>query len=219
MGIKLFQSLIAKSMTMFIGVISIAILVSWIIDVDLLQSIITDYPPVKVATATMFIFVSVLNWSMLTWKREMTDIKSGILGTSMMSLFIFSMLMLIEVFSKPNLGFSYFMIEDNNIGSIKAGYPGLMTISLFLLQSVVGLVYIYNTVALRKRLNILASIFLVLSLSPIIGKILDIPILYYYIEGYSTPMSLIAALFFLFNSYIVKTISYDNKHCVKNTSK
>jgi len=205
---KIYNSLIAKSLTLIIAIVSIAVLIGWIIDIDLFKILSTEYVTMKVPAALMFLFTAILNWSMLTWKRDLSDLKAGIIGTSMMSLFIFSIVIIADIITKPNLGFIFLTQTETAVDSVVNSYPSIITMVLFCIQSIAGLYYIYNTKAMKLRLNIISKIFLLLSGSALIGHLLNIPQMYYYIPEYSTAMSFHSSILFFLNFYILRTISF-----------
>ena len=208
---KIFKSrLLAFGCNYLIGIVAILVLIGWVFDLNALKSISPTFTTMKVSAALMFVMSAVMNHTMLTWKKQLSDIRAGVMGTMMMSLLIFSLLMIMDLLTKEKMGFTEILKEDSGtIFTVKGGAPCIMTVLLFLVHSFTGLCYIFNTDKMPKRLIRFATITLLTAVIAIVGYVLWIPTMFYYIKHYSSAMALHSAILFILNSYIVMTIAND----------
>jgi len=199
---KLDVAYIVSWVVLFIGM---GVILGWIVDINLLQSINTLLLPMKVTTAFMFIVSGILCLSILRFNKLNVDLGYGLLGTVTFTLIIFSLQYFLDVVSKPSLAFNdRILFEKGDLAITKGGIPSLITSLSFFLVGMCGLVIAFNTKRMVCRLRNLSRTLLVIGGTAIIGHTLNIPILYYYFNKISTGMTWFNAILFVFISYVLR---------------
>ncbi len=105
-----------------------------------------------------------------------------------------------------------YSLNDNSI-------PSIVTIYSLLICGSVGIIYLWNTKKVINRIRYAGWIVIAVGISAITGYLTGLPIMYYYIKHYVSPLSLIGAILFVIIGITFITISDMLEKCKANPEK
>ncbi|MBU0665286.1 MAG: methyl-accepting chemotaxis protein [Proteobacteria bacterium] len=177
----------------------IIVLTGWAIDSAILKCLMPGGVSMKIFTALCFILSGVA-LIVMAYRFE------GRLNLSHSVLPIVSITMLLimaTLFASPILGFRI-AIEDfftkemqDTVMTVAPGMPSMGTALNFIFIAVASLLTLFNVRKLRAKLSLLGWTVVALGGLALLGYLLKMPLLYYYLHGLSTAMALNTALLFI----------------------
>lgn len=183
-----------------------AVLYGWWFDVPALTSIMPFWVTMKTTTALCFFNSGVMLMCIekaLTHKHKKSEI---VLSMMSMGIFFVVSLLILEVFTGLQTGIGSLFANESQraVMSLAPGIPSMGTLVAFMSTCMVGFLALFNTVHFYARTKICGFITLGCGLVALAGYLLNIPLLYYYVEGQSTAMAFHTMI--LFNIIGVATL-------------
>lgn len=201
-----------KKIAQIIAVLSVAVgimvIVGWLLDITVLTSIMPQWIRMKIATATCFVFSGATVFVLAMENERIREIKQVILVVfSMLIVLIMGTLFLGSIFGFQS-GMENFAFVDihETVTPIFQGRPAVPTMIDFLLISVIGLMYVVKGFS-KVSFNLIGSIIGVIGAIGIIGYILNIPLLYYEIPGFSNAIAVHTTALFVLLGLAILLIS------------
>ncbi len=187
---------IAKALSLIVMVGGSMVMVGWFLDIPQLKSILPIWVTMKFSTALCF-FLSALILHALAGSLER---RSGVVLP--ISAFVILLLMgtlVASTLSGVRTGIEdFFVVEaEGAIKSTTPGRPSLGTMVNFILLATAGLL---GTLDIRNsgfKLSVFGWVIAIVGGIAIGGYVLDAPLLYYTVEGWSTAMAFHTAILFV----------------------
>lgn len=182
MGNKITAKQYIEGIPFFIGSLSVIVMLSWVVGFTFFTNLNKDFVTMKFGTAFVFL-VSCLMLSHKTLEKFF----SGVIVT-----IAFSIVMSVYCLDNNICFFPSF--ETAPILTYKPGLPSIGTVICFLLVAI-------SVFVERREIGSAINLFAGIS---ILGYLLDMPLLYFYIPNFSTAMAVHTAIFFIHIGYVVK---------------
>ena len=188
-----------KILGLIVIVSGIIVLTGWALDSAILKCLIPGGVSMKIFTALCFILSGVVLIVMASCFEGRLNLSHSVLPIVSVTL----LLIMATLFASPILGFRI-AIEDfftreaqDTFMTAAAGMPSMGTALSFILIAIASLLTLFNTKNLRGKISLLGKAVGVLGGLALLGYLLKMPFLYYYLQGASTGMALNTALLFV----------------------
>jgi hypothetical protein len=187
--------LIAQIFAFIVLMGAISVMLGWIFDIPLLKSILPIWVSMKFITALSF-FISGLLLILLSLKNHnsFSEIATIVLSFGLLLLML---TFFISLFTGISTGIESLFIKEQT-GAVRTGVPGvpaIPTMVCFIFIALAGLIFSFNNEKYRT-ISIIGWIVALIGGVAVVGYILNIPIMYYSLPGY-TSMAFHTAIFFV----------------------
>ena len=172
-------------------------MLGWIFDIGILKSILPHWVTMKFTTALSFL-LSGLVLLAITNVNQHLHVQSGIFLLAMtMGILLLMSSLLASSLLGIHTGIENWFVEDaaNAVKTVTPGMPSIGTMGAFIVISLTGLFAIMGPLDAMPLL-LAGAIEGGLSVTALLGYLLEIPPLYYHIEGISTAMAIHTAILF-----------------------
>ena len=176
----------------------LAVVVGWVFDIGALKSILPAWVTMKFSTAICFIASGLILYFGAQAQRGNKEIAQLVLPISSLVIFLFMASLLASVFLGIRTGIEDLFVQET-VGAVKTttpGRPSVGTMVDFILIGVTGILVAFRISGLRQWLLRLGVIVGTIGAVGVTGYILDQPLLYYTIPGFSTAMACHTAILF-----------------------
>ena len=178
--------------------VAVAVTIGWIYDIDILKQISPTWVTMKLSTALSFLSSGFILYLMNDLRKRNSELARLLLPSPTIFVLFFMGILLVSSLIDVRTGIEdLFVREDEAVKSVTPGRPSLGTMVSFMLIVVASLASLRNHVTLDKQLSIIGLTIAVTGGLAIVGYIVDLPTLYYAVEGWSTAMALHTAIMFV----------------------
>lgn len=191
--------LISKILGIIVILGGIIVMVGWFAGIPILTSILPFWVTMKFSTAFSFFLSGLILYFInlhLKKKGEFSDI---VIPLSSFIVFLLMVILLISTFIGVRTGIEDLFVEEAT-GAVKTttpGRPSIGTMASFVLMSLTGFLAMLNIQNINKIILGIGKMVTTLGSIAILGYIINMPFLYYHIEGWSTAMAFHTAIFFV----------------------
>lgn len=187
-----------KIISLIVIILAALIIIGWIFDISFLKSILSVWAPMKFYTAVCFLLSGIALYLMTistqgkSWAINFLSFVVIVIFLLMMTLFVSSLL-------NVNTGLEDLFIKKTvkTANSLIPGRPSIPTMLAFILISTVGFLISLDQKRFIRKFFIFSIVVIVIGMIPIIGYIVHIPWLCYYISGINSAMSIYSAILFI----------------------
>jgi hypothetical protein len=191
---------IAKGLSLIVIIAGVVVIIGWIFDIGILKSIYPTWASMKFHTAITFVLSGItLYFIVRAFEGEFDKAQVVISITSLLIILLMGLLFFSAVLH-IRTGADELFIKEKIVSekSIAPGVTSLFTMFNFLLIGVAGILTILNPGKSRLKLKIIGLFIAAVGATAILGYIIDVPLLYSYIEGVNSAIAFnTAALFVL----------------------
>lgn len=181
---------------------SIMVMFGWFFDINILKSILPIWVSMKFITALSFFASTIL--ILFLSKKEKTEIDNLaiLIISSILLLLMFTFF--VSLFAGISTGIESLFIKEtaNAILTTVPGVPAIPTMLCFIFISLIGLISLYDS-NLRGVILFFGEVITLIGVVAIIGYLLRIPLLYYFVPGYTAMAAHTALLFVLLGVSII----------------
>lgn len=190
---------IAEVLGIIVFLSGLAVMIGWILDIDILKSILPIWVTMKFSTALCFFLSGITLYFIASSQEKGLGIAQVVLPITILGILLFMATLLISVFIGIRTGVEDLFVREVE-GAVKTtipGRPSIGTMINFILMATAGILTILNITRLKVKLLTIGRIVTVIGGAAIIGYIFNVPVFYYAIEGFSTAMALHTAILFV----------------------
>lgn len=190
---------IAEVLGSIVFLSGLAVMIGWILDIDILKSILPIWVTMKFSTALCFFLSGITLYFIASSQEKGLGIAQVVLPITILGILLFMATLLISVFIGIRTGVEDLFVREVE-GAVKTtipGRPSIGTMINFILMATAGILTILNITRLKVKLLTIGRIVTVIGGAAIIGYIFNVPVFYYAIEGFSTAMALHTAILFV----------------------
>lgn len=188
---------IAKILAIIVIAGGILVTIGWLFNIDVLKSVSPAWVTMKFSTAISFICSGITLYFI-------SRVREGRLGTAQIAMpatglliFLFVTTVLISYLSGFQYGMEELFIKERSpILTISPGIPSIPTMVNFILIVLAGIFSLSDFAKLKKLVFWIGLILAVVGGLSIIGYVVNVSLLYYYVEGWSTAMALHTGILF-----------------------
>jgi len=190
----------AQLLSVIVMVTGILVMFGWFLNIDILKSILPQWVTMKFTTAICFFLSGITLFYIITSLMGNPELARLILPVPCLIIALFMVSLLMSSFFGVQTGIENLFVreEPQAIQTVVPGRPSVGTMVAFIAVVISGFCALLNSPNLGKQLTILGWIIGITSASAIVGYIINIPLFYYTIEGFSTAMAVHTAILFTF---------------------
>ncbi len=177
----------------------LVVMIGWILDIDILKSILPIWVTMKFSTALCFFLSGITLYFIASSQEKGLGIAQVVLPITILGISLFMATFLISVFIGIRTGVEDLFVREAE-GAVKTttpGRPSVGTMINFILVATAGILTMLNITRLKVKLLAIGGIVAVIGGVAIIGYIFNVPVFYYTIEGFSTAMAFHTAILFV----------------------
>ena len=190
---------VSKVLSIIVILVGFSVMVGWWFHIPILTSILPHWVTMKFSTALSFVLSGIIVFVNSRYIfKESGLLQLILLATSFMVLLLMSSLLLSSI-SGISTGIEEFFVQEDSksVKTVGLGRPSLGTMVSFVLIAISGVAVLLEVTQVRGVLSNIGYIVTVLGSFAIIGYLIDLPILYFYHEEYSTGMAFHTAILFV----------------------
>jgi len=189
---------IVRILAIIVMLVAISVIIGWFFNIPILTSILPQWVTMKFTTALSFLMSAIILYIVSKYKKEESDIAQIILLVSAMIVFLIMGILLLSIFTDIRTGIEDLFIQESEdaVKTTVPGRPSAGTMVNFIIISIAGILAMFNPANLKKYLLGFGWIISVVGVLAVLGYIIDVPLLYYTLEGWSTAMAFHTAVLF-----------------------
>jgi len=198
--------------SLFTVLIGLLVTIAWIFDIPVLKSIIPNAVTIKFSTAISFVFSGVILYFVSNHCAGKIGMGQIAIPISGFVVFLFmATLLTTSIAGVPSGVEQLFVQEPPN--AVKTQIPGMPSIPVaisFLLIVVVGIVSLNKPNKLRP-ISTIGYITMAIGGVSLVGHVTSQPILYYYVDGFSTGMAIHTSILFALIGFALSMLKTPEK--------
>ena len=190
---------IAKVLSVIVIVSGIMVIIGWIFDIGILKSISPEWVSMKLSTAIAFVLSGVTLYFISRAREGEFDIAQVVLSITSLTIVLLMGIFFFSALLNMNTGTEDLFVREE-AGAVKTvvpGRPSVPTILNFLFIGAAGVLTILNPKKLRSKLRIIGLIVGIIGAVPVVGYIIKVPLLYYFIDGINSAIAFNTAVLFV----------------------
>lgn len=189
----------ARIASLVVSIAGVAVILGWILDIGILKSISPYWISMKFDTAIAFVLSGITLYFIVRAIEGEFDKAQVVLSITSFILILLMGILFVSAILKIDTGAEELFIKDTptDARTVVPGRPSMPTMINFSLIALAGIFTMFNSPTLRIQLRIIGLIIGLIGLLAIAGYILDMPALYYYIEGINSAMACHTASLFV----------------------
>ncbi len=192
------NSKIAQGLSACVMIVGMIVMCGWIFDISILKSILPMWVTMKFSTALCFLISGIIIIS-IAWMKKYPGFAQISLSMTTMLLMLFMASLFLSSFTGMRTGIEDLFVREvqGALKTITPGRPSLGTMVNFILISIAGIMAMFQSPQLKIFLMIIGRMVLMIGGIAVFGYVLNLPLLYYTFEGFSTAMACHTALLFM----------------------
>lgn len=190
---------IARILSFVISISGIIVITGWIFDIAIFKSISPGWISMKLSTAFAFFLSGISLYFMAEAREGGFDQAQIALSITSLSIVLVMGTLFFSLFLGVRTGVDDLFIKDagNPANTVTPGMPSTLTMLSFLLISLSGILTILSVENLGNKLAVTGFIIAGIGVLPVIGYIVNAPLLCYYIKGVNSAMAFHSAVLFV----------------------
>ncbi|MBF0522567.1 MAG: hypothetical protein HQL24_05870 [Candidatus Omnitrophica bacterium] len=189
---------IAEMLALVVSCAAMLVIIGWIFNIPFLKSLSPSWVTMKFVAAVAFLLSGVSLYFIVRAKQGLFDQAQVILFIVALILVLYMGLFLFSILFKIETNIEDLLIHDANpVKTAAPGQPSLFTIINFLLIALADIFTILNPERLASKLRVIGFLVGAIGAIAVMGYILNVPILYYYMPGFNTAMACHTAILFV----------------------
>jgi hypothetical protein len=184
----------------FIVILSgLMVIIGWLFDITVFKSILNFWVAMKFSTAIAFVLSGITLYFLSPALKSGFGLPHIVISIAVYILVLMMGIMFFSALLGAHTGIEDLFVKEGS-GSVKTVFPGrpsLPTISNFLLISLSGILTILKTQRVRRIFKIIGIIIIVSGALAVIGYMINVPLLYYYIQNINSAMAINTAVLFI----------------------
>ncbi|MFC1732899.1 hypothetical protein ACFL6I_21575 [candidate division KSB1 bacterium] len=180
----------------------VVVMFGWIADIPVLTSILPQWVTMKFSTALSFTLSGIIIYlvACVCTSSKVSGIVQMILMSTSFLIILFMVAFLISSLMGVRTGIEDLFIKEaeDAVKSATHGRPSVGTMVSFMLIAFAGIAALIRLRNVYTALRLFGGVIFVLGIVAILGYIINMPVLYYYLEGLSTAMAFHTAILFVF---------------------
>jgi len=190
---------IIKILSIVVMVTAILVMFGWFFDITALKSILPFWVTMKFTTALSFLLSGIILFFVNEYLNERKEIARIVLPITVLIILLLMATLLTSVFMGIRTGIEDLFVKEAE-GAVKSttpGRPSVGTMVNFILMAAAGILLLLNVTKLKDRLFWIGGAITFIGSIAIIGYVINVPVLYYTLGGWSSAMAFHTALLFV----------------------
>jgi len=190
---------ISRLLALAVAFAGLLVIIGWIFDINVLKSIIPSWISMKFDTAVSFVLSGVnLYYIGRAKEGEFEKAQVALSISTLILLLLMGVLFFSSLFG-IRTGVEDLFVKEA-AGAVKSVFPGrpsVPTMLNFLLIALAGILTIMNADGMRAKHKTIGLTMAAIGSLAVFGYVINIPILYYYVEGLNSAMACHTAVLFV----------------------
>jgi hypothetical protein len=189
----------AKVLAAAVSIAGIAVMTGWIFDIGILKSISPNWISMKFDTAIAFFLSGITLYFIARAIECQFDKAQVVLSITSLIIILLMGILFFSAILGVHTGAEELFIKETVLAAktVMPGRPSIPTMVNFILIALAGIFTMFNSGTLRAQLRIIGLIIGIIGASAVIGYIINVPILYYYVKGINSAMACHTAVLFV----------------------
>lgn len=190
---------IAKGLSLAVIIAGVLVIIGWIFNIGILKSISPAWISMKFDTAAAFVLSGIaLYFIVRALEGEFDRAQVALSITALIIILLMGTLFFSAVFDIRTGAENLFIKEAPGVvNTVTPGRPSIPTMVSFILIASAGILTTLNPSNLQSRLRITGAIIGAIGAMAVAGYIINVPKLYYYIEGINSAVACHTAVLFV----------------------
>lgn len=192
------KSMIVKSISGFVFLAGVIVMLGWVWDIDLIKSILPHAVTMRFTTAVCFSLSGITLYFMARFIEGEKETARLVLSASIFAILLIMCTLFFSIMLGIRTGIEDLFIKEGTsmILATTPGRPSLGTMFDFILIAMGGLIIMFDWGKSALKLSVIGGIVGIVGLTAIAGYIFHVPLLYYAADGISTDMAIHTAILF-----------------------
>ncbi len=190
---------VARTLSLIVMLGGTTVMAGWVLDMPVLKSILPIWVTMKFSTALCFSLSAVTLFIIAGSLERRSGATEVVLPICVLAILLLMGTLLASTFVGVRTGIEDLFVKEAE-GALKSttpGRPSVGTMMDFILLAVAGLLTTFDIRNLRSKLSVVGWIVGIVGGMAVGGYVLDAPLLYYTLEGWSTAMAFHTAILFV----------------------
>jgi hypothetical protein len=189
----------AKLLSLVVLIAGFTVIIGWFFDIGALKSISSAWVSMKFTTAIAFVLSGITLYFIAKAVEGHFDIAQVALSITSLLIILLMGTLFFSAVLKIRTGVEELFVKETATApmSVIPGRPSIPTMLNFLLIAGAGILTTLNPANLRMKLKVIGLIIGFVGLLAVIGYVINMPALYYYVEGINTAIACHTAALFM----------------------
>jgi hypothetical protein len=190
---------IARILSLVVMVVGLCVVVGWVLDIGFLKSIRPTWVSMKFTTAIAFVLSGISLYFIVRAVEGDFDKAQVVLSITSLIIILLMGILFSSAVLNVHTGIEDLFVKElpNTVKTVFPGLPSIPTMFNFILMGIAGIVILLNPDNVRIKLKVIGVAVAAIGALAIVGYCIDIPVLYYYIEGISSAIACHTAVLFV----------------------
>lgn len=187
-----------KTLSFAVIITGMLVMLGWFLDITALKSVLPFWVTMKFTTALSFVLSGIVLYCTTREYEENLDKGKIVVIISSLGILFLMTTLLASVFLGIRTGIEDLFVKEG-VDAIKTttpGRPSAGTMVNFILIATIGIITVFDPRSYGTLIPNLGKIIAIIGGIAITGYIIDLPLLYYTLEGWSTAMAAHTAILF-----------------------
>lgn len=187
---------VAKILATIVALIGLLVVFGWIMDIQVIKSILPQWIPMRFITAVTFIFGGISLYYIAETINKDEGIASAAVPLMSLIILVIMGVFLVAIFSGSKTGLDEFFIKEapSETNAFPPGFPSTGVIVSFIILGIAGVTTAFGAKNIKKYLRLSGQIMATIGGVGIIGYIISSDVLTYNIPGFSATIAFHAAV-------------------------
>jgi hypothetical protein len=189
----------ARILSFIVMIAGIAVMTGWIFDIGILKSISPEWISMKFDTAIAFFLSGITLYCIARALDGDFDRAQVVLSITTLILVLLVGILFFSALLGLHTGAEDIFIKEppGGVRTVIPGRPSMPTIMNFICIAIAGIMTILNPEKLRSKLRVFGLIIGAVGAAAVFGYLINVPLLYYFVEGLNSAMALHTAVLFI----------------------
>lgn len=189
----------AKAFSVIVIVVSVLVMVGWFFDIGVLKSILPGWVTMKFTTALCFFLSGLILFFIGERLKEKSSLFQVALPIASLIILLLMTTLLTSVIVGVRTGLEDLFVKEaaGAVHTTTPGQPSAGTMTSFILVGMIGLLSSYRFQSIKILISGVGIVVAGLGMLAVVGYVVDAPLLYYTVEGWSTAMAAHTAILFV----------------------
>ena len=171
----------------------------WIFNLAILESVVPNAVTMKLSTAVSFLMGGIILYLINESKSKNSELARVLLPAPIMVVSFYMITLLVSTFTGIDSGIENLFIREKPValGSVLPGIPSVAVMINFLLIVSVSILSLLRYEKHGREISIIGGIIFGVGVIALLGYVVNIPAMYYLINGFSSAMAIHSAITFL----------------------
>ena len=182
-----------------VAISGVIVMVGWVFDIRTIKSISPDWISMKFDTAIAFVASGITLYFIARAKEGAFDQAQVALSVTSLIIMLIMGILFFSILFGVHTGAENLFIKETQVAAktVIPGRPSVPTMVNFILIALSGISVILNLKKLQLKLKIIGLAVGIIGAVAVIGYTINVPSLYYFIEGVNSAMAMHTAVLFV----------------------